>query len=222
MRCWRGPMPESATILDTPTALSEFSETPHMSTPAEPEAAATPSTVAGDSSVSRRRWLMTGAGVAAAAAGAGLAWWRLQPHAVEDGVAASFWNASMETLDGATLTMRKFHGRPLLLNFWATWCPPCVEELPLLNRFFTEHAGKGFQVLGLAIDQPAAVRKFLDRTPLDFPIALAGLAGTDLGRALGNDAGLPFSVLFGKDGNILQRKMGQLNEQDMLQWTLQV
>ncbi|WP_353235554.1 TlpA disulfide reductase family protein [Diaphorobacter ruginosibacter] len=172
---------------------------------------------------SRRHWLMGAAGVAAAIAGGGVAWWRLQPHGAEDSVADSFWNASMETLDGATLTMRKFHGRPLLLNFWATWCPPCVEELPLLNRFFTEHAGKGFQVLGLAIDQPAAVRKFLERTPLDFPIALAGLTGTDLGRALGNDVGgLPFSVLFGKDGNILKRKMGQLNEQDMVQWVSQV
>ncbi|QNP47754.1 TlpA disulfide reductase family protein [Diaphorobacter aerolatus] len=173
-------------------------------------------------SASRRRWLLAGAGVAAAAAGAGFAWWRFEPHAVSDGVEASFWNASMETLDGSTLTMRKFHGRPLLLNFWATWCPPCVEELPLLNGFYNKYAGKGFQVLGLAIDKPDAVRKFLERTPLDFPIALAGLTGTDLGRALGNElGGLPFSVLFGKEGNILKRKMGQLTEQDVAQWASQ-
>ncbi|MBF5002903.1 TlpA family protein disulfide reductase [Diaphorobacter sp. NR2-3-3-1] len=171
----------------------------------------------------RRGWMMAGVGAAAAVAGAGFAWWRLRPHDVPDGVEASFWNASMETLDGATLTMRKFHGRPLLLNFWATWCPPCVEELPLLNSFYGAHAGKGFQVLGLAIDQPAAVRKFLDRMPLDFPIALAGLTGTDLGRALGNEVGgLPFSVLFGKDGNILRRKMGQLTEKDLAQWSSEV
>ena len=171
----------------------------------------------------RRGWMMAGVGAAAAVTGAGFAWWRLQPHAALDGVEESFWNASMETLDGATLTMRKFHGRPLLLNFWATWCPPCVDELPLLNSFYSAHTGKGFQVLGLAIDQPAAVRKFLDRMPLDFPIALAGLTGTDLGRALGNEVGgLPFSVLFGKDGNILRRKMGQLTEKDLAQWSSEV
>lgn len=164
-----------------------------------------------------------GVGVAAAAAGAGFAWWRLQPHDVADGAAAAFWNASMQTLDGATLTMRKFHGRPLLLNFWATWCPPCVEELPLLNQFYAQHSANGIQVLGLAIDQPAAVRKFLERMPLEFPIALAGLSGTDIGRALGNDVGgLPFSVMFGKDGNILQRKMGQLKERDLQQWVAQL
>ena len=194
-----------------------------MSTPVDSDQQAPAGASPSEQSASRRRWLMTGAGAAAAIAGAGFAWWRLQPHDVADGVEASFWNASMETLDGSTLTMRKFHGRPLLLNFWATWCPPCVEELPLLNRLFGEQVGKGIQVLGLAIDQPAAVRKFLDRTPLDFPIALAGLTGADLGRALGNEAGgLPFSVLFGKDGNILKRKMGQLTEQDLAQWTSQV
>nr|WP_240933334.1 TlpA disulfide reductase family protein [Diaphorobacter sp. HDW4B] len=167
--------------------------------------------------------MMAGVGVAAAAAGAGVALWRFRPDTVLSGVEESFWNASMETLDGATLTMRKFHGRPLLLNFWATWCPPCVDELPLLNSLYAAHTGKGFQVLGLAIDQPAAVRKFLDRMPLDFPIALAGLTGTDLGRALGNEVGgLPFSVLFGKDGNILRRKMGQLTEKDLAQWSSEV
>lgn len=175
--------------------------------------------------VSRRRWLLAGVGVVAGGAGAGVALWRsTHNNALEDGAEASFWNASMETLDGSTLAMRKFHGRPLLLNFWATWCPPCVEELPLLNKFYSAgNAGKGFQVLGLAIDQPAAVRKFLDRMPLDFPIALAGLTGADLGRALGNDVGgLPFSVLFGKDGNILKRKMGQLTEKDLTQWSSEV
>lgn len=195
------------------TPADSDSQSPDSSQPSAAESVSHP----------RRRMVLAGAGVAAAAAGAGVAWWRLQPHAVEDGVTASFWNASMQTLDDSTLTMRKFHGRPLLLNFWATWCPPCVDELPLLNDFYAKNSGKGFQILGLAIDQPSAVRKFLDKSPLDFPIALAGLTGTDLGRALGNDVGgLPFSVLFGKDGNILQRKMGQLTEQDLNQWVTQV
>ena len=116
--------------------------------------------------------------------------------------------------------MEAFRGRPLLLNFWATWCPPCVEELPLLNRFYADHRAKGWQVVGLAIDQPSNVRQFLARLPLEFPVALGGLAGSDIGRALGNDkGGLPFSVLFGADGNILKRKIGQLTAQDLQEWS---
>ena len=116
--------------------------------------------------------------------------------------------------------MAALRGRPLLLNFWATWCPPCVEELPLLNAFYGEHRAKGWQVVGLAIDQPSNVRKFLERMPLDFPIALGGLGGTDLARGLGNEkGGLPFTVLFGANGSILKRKMGQLTAQDLQGWS---
>lgn len=152
--------------------------------------------------------------------GAGLAWWRLQPHAVETGAEQEWWSSSFNDLSGQSLSMQAFKGKPLLLNFWATWCPPCVEELPLLNTFYREKSGQGWQVMGLAIDQPSAVRKFLERLLLDFPVALGGLTGTDLGRSLGNlTGGLPFTVLFGADGHILHRKMGQVTAQDLQQWS---
>ena len=170
-------------------------------------------------SPARRRWLYAGMGLVAAGVGGAVGWKEWQPHAVADGAEAEFWQSSFETLDGASLPMAGFKGKPLLLNFWATWCPPCVEELPLLNRYHAQHAGKGWQMLALAIDQPTAVRKFLGKLPLHFPVALAGLTGSDLGRALGNEkGGLPFTVVFGADGRILQRKMGQLTEQDLQKW----
>ena len=168
----------------------------------------------------RRRWLLLGTGAAAALAGAGLAAWRLRPGPVQPGAPDGLWSASFEGLDGQPMPMAGLRGRPLLLNFWATWCPPCVNELPLLDRFHARQQAGGWQVLGLAIDQPANVQKFLQRVPLHFPIALAGLGGADLSRSLGNErGGLPFTVLFGADGSILKRKMGELTEQNLLDWS---
>ena len=167
-----------------------------------------------------RRGLMLGVGGAALAAGAGLAWWRLRPGEAEAGAAEAFWPLSFQTPGGQALAMASFKGRPLLLNFWATWCPPCVEEMPMLDAFFREHAAKGWQVVGLAVDQPSAVRTFLARTPVTFPIGLAGLEGTDLGRSLGNLAGgLPFTVIFGGDGSVRHRRMGRVSSADLQQWS---
>ena len=132
---------------------------------------------------------------------------------------AAFWSQSWESPGGQPLAAADFRGRPLLLNFWATWCPPCVEELPLLDQFFQSHRGQGWQVLGLAIDQPSAVRAFLARRPLAFPIGLAGLGGTELSRELGNsNGGLPFSVLFDRPGRLVERKLGRLQLQDLERW----
>jgi thiol-disulfide isomerase/thioredoxin len=167
----------------------------------------------------RRRLLTVGVGAAAALAGGGLAWWRLRPADPASGAAAEFWQSTFDTPTGASLAMAGFRGRPLLLNFWATWCPPCVEELPLLDAFQQQQAGRGWQVVGLAIDQPSAVRQFLARTPVRFPIGLAGLGGTELGKALGNrTGGLPFTVVFGPDGAIRQRRMGKVTRADLDQW----
>ena len=174
------------------------------------------------STTARRRWLAAGVGAAAAVAGAGLAWQRLQPHAAPAALSeteTAFWASGFNAPAGDAVAMQSFRGKPLVLNFWATWCPPCVEELPLLNGFYREQKARGWQVVGLAIDQPTAVRQFLQRLPLDFPIALGGLGGTDMARSLGNLAGgLPFTVVFGADGNILHRKMGQVTADDLKAW----
>jgi len=120
---------------------------------------------------------------------------------------------------GGKVTMQSFQGHPLLVNFWATWCPPCVDELPLINDFYRRHKAAGWQVLGLAVDQLAPVQAFLQKMPLDFPVGLAGLSGTELGRGLGNTAGsLPFSVALSANGAILQRKTGRLTAADLGTW----
>lgn len=163
-----------------------------------------------------RRHGLLGAGLVAAAAGAGVAWWRLQPSSAHAQAVQDFWQTRWDRPEGGALDMASFRGRPLLVNFWATWCPPCVQELPMIDGFFRENSSKGFQVLALAIDQPSAVRRFLERQPLSFPVALAGLQGSALARSLGNlNGGLPFSVFFAKNGDIYRQKLGQLSLLDL-------
>ena len=165
----------------------------------------------------RRRWVLAAVAGVAAAAGIGVAWRRFEPEPPPD--ADGFWTARFQTLNGDALSIGALRGKPLLVNFWATWCPPCVEEMPLLSRFYTEHRAKGWQVLGLAVDQAEPVKRFLARAPVSFPIALAGLDGVDVSRSLGNTAGgLPFTVVFGADGRIRQQKIGQVRESELRAW----
>lgn len=171
----------------------------------------------------RRGLFYAGIGAAAAVAGAGAAFWRwrLAEPSAADGAAAAFWQTSLSGVDGQPVALNTFAGKPLLVNFWATWCPPCVEELPLLNRFHQQQQPKGWQVLGIAVDQPSAVKRWLERSPLAFPVVLAGLQGTEMSKNLGNQAGgLPFSVLFNAKGQVLERKLGQLHESDLGAWAL--
>lgn len=171
-----------------------------------------------------RRRLLAGAAGAGLAAGLAVAWWVQQrrPEApAAPGAAAPdlLWRSRFEQPAGGELVLAGLRGKPLLLNFWATWCPPCIEELPLLDSFFRQNAVNGWQVVGLAIDQPSAVRKFLANRPLAFPIGLAGLEGTDLARALGNLAGgLPFTLVLSAAGEVVARRMGQVHAPDLAAW----
>lgn len=174
----------------------------------------------GPMSLRRRRVLTAAVGVGALGAGAGVAWWRFRPaDVVMSGAEAAFWDTQFDGPLGETVRLADWRGRPLLVNFWATWCPPCVEELPLLNAFHASQAAKGWKVLGLAVDQPAAVRRFLQKLPLNFPVGMAGFAGTELSRSLGNlTGGLPFTVVFGEAGQVVHRKIGQVSEADLQLW----
>lgn len=169
--------------------------------------------------MSRRQWGLGAVALAAGAAGVGAAWWRYRPTAVHTAAEQAFWASRFEGPNGESVDLAAWRGRPLLVNFWATWCPPCVKELPLLNGFYRAHAAQGWQVLGLAVDQPSAVRGFLQKLPLDFPVGMAGLAGTDLSRSLGNaSGGLPYTVVMGREGSVLHRKIGQVSESDLDLW----
>lgn len=164
----------------------------------------------------RRKLLFAAAAGTAALAGSGLALWRYRLSKPEDGALAALWALEAELPSGGIYKLAKLKGKPLVVNFWATWCPPCVEEMPLLDAFYRENAAKGWQIVGLAADNAKAVTKFLGQTPVQFPTPLAGLAGIELSRTLGNLTGaLPFTVVINSQGAIALRQMGKLSAEQI-------
>ena len=113
-------------------------------------------------------------------------------------------------LDGrATALPGAWPGRPLLVNVWATWCAPCLHEMPELQRFARTQGTRGTQVVGIALDDPAQVRDFLARVAVTYPILIDTPGRADAGVVLGNPKGvLPYSVLIGADGRVLKRRVG--------------
>ena len=167
----------------------------------------------------RRTAMYAGVAALAAIAGAGVAWKRQELVAIAPEMLNAFWAAEFDTPSGVSLPMKSFQGQPLVINFWATWCTPCIEEMPLIDAFFRENESKGWQVIGLAIDQPSRVRQFLTQFPVNYKIGLAGLNGTELGKILGNDiGGLPFTVVLDANGDLIQRKLGKLTPDDIKKW----
>jgi thiol-disulfide isomerase/thioredoxin len=170
-------------------------------------------------STSRRNVLYAGVAAVAGLAGAGLAWRRHALTEMPSGALSTLWASEFESPTGEVLRLADFQGKPLVLNFWATWCAPCVEEMPLIDAFYRQNLPNGWQVLGLAIDQPSRVRQFLSQHSVSYPVGLAGLNGTELGKVLGNtQGGLPFTVVLDAQGQLKQRKLGKLAEDEVKNW----
>ena len=121
--------------------------------------------------------------------------------------------------DGNAQTLEPYRGRPLLLNFWASWCGPCVDEMPLLDRFAAQQADTGVQVVGIALDDPASVQAFLTEFPVAFPILLDEPGPRDSSVQLGNRRSvLPYSVLLDAEGRVLKQKLGAFDEDGLAAW----
>ncbi len=123
-------------------------------------------------------------------------------------------------LDGNVVELPgRFAGRPLLINLWASWCGPCIREMPELQRFSAQQGPNGTQVVGIALDDAAAVRAFLQRTPVTYPILLDAPGPADAGVSLGNPKGvLPYSVLVSADGRLLKQRIGPFDDGEIAGW----
>jgi len=137
---------------------------------------------------------------------------RLQPSAPADTAVAALMQVSMKDSAGKQRKMSEWQGKVLVLNFWATWCPPCVSEMPELVALQADMADRNVQIIGIGIDSPSNIQQFAEKLQTSYPLLVEGMQGTELSRQLGNQAGgLPFTVLIGPDGQVLQTYLGRLD-----------
>lgn len=126
----------------------------------------------------------------------------------------------LPALDGTTVELpAAYAGRPVLVNLWASWCGPCIEEMPELDRFAAAQEANGTQVVGIALDDAAAVEAFLKRVPVRYPILLDEAGPRDAGVRLGNPKGvLPYTALISADGRLIRQKIGPFQHGEIDNW----
>ena len=121
--------------------------------------------------------------------------------------------AKLPDLTGTLQPLGQWRGKVVVVNFWATWCAPCREEIPLFVKLQNKYGERGLQFVGIAIDQPDKVRPYAAELGMNFPILIGGVDALDLTRALGNRAGvLPFTVVIARDGAIVSSEVGVAKE----------
>ncbi len=167
--------------------------------------------------------------IAAAAAGFGVYQWLLPPHtapAIATAAATSApdtiptlstnqaMNVALDDLNGNQHTLADWHGKVLLVNFWATWCPPCRQEIPLLVKLQAKYAAQGLQVVGIATDEQNEkdVRTFMRQMVVNYPILMGDSRVPQIISALGgNFIGLPYTVVLDREGRVFKIHSGELD-----------
>jgi thiol-disulfide isomerase/thioredoxin len=168
------------------------------------------------STKTRRPFLLGGLGLAGLASGA---WFSLSQKdqltagdSRNDAAALNtLFGLSFENPQGQTVPMAQYRGKSLVLNFWATWCPPCVEEMPELSEWH-KTAGNTVEIVGIGIDSPSNVREFVAKNKISYPLLVAGMGGTELSRLLGNPSGaLPFTIVISSKQSVALRVLGRFS-----------
>jgi len=159
--------------------------------------------------IRNKRNFLLGAGVAALAATAGVGVALYRASSVRE--AEALRQAEFLDLQGKSRSLTEWPGKFLLVNFWATWCAPCLEEIPMLSELRRTGQGWGFEIVGIAIDHADKVREMATKLSISYPVLLADVRGLQLLRDLGNPSGgLPYTVLLDHELQPAARKLGAL------------
>jgi len=166
--------------------------------------------------------LFSGVGLLAVLAGTAL-WLGSKPPsatapatATDDIAPSALYAAAFHDLQGGSGSLARFQGRLLVVNFWATWCAPCRDEMPAFDRVQERWSGRNVQFVGLANDDPAKVARFARELKIRYPLWTGGEDVAELARRLGNHLGvLPFTVILDRQGRVLERRVGPYSEGDL-------
>ncbi|REF03002.1 TlpA family protein disulfide reductase [Cupriavidus plantarum] len=166
----------------------------------------------------RRRslWLWILLAVIAAAAGVCASHSVFSPKPAADGAVEALYQAKLPAPNGSEVDLGKLRGRTLVVNFWAPWCGPCVEEMPELTALHKEYTARNVEFIGIGIDSARNIEQFLQKVPVAYPLAVAGFAGTELARSLGNaQGGLPYTLVIAPDGAVKFSKLGRVHMEEL-------
>ncbi len=156
------------------------------------------------------KWIViASAAILALAAGSYFAVRTLQPKPAATRPATGLLGTTLPDVEGRPQRIEQWRGKVVVVNFWATWCAPCREEMPLFVRVQNEWGERGLQFIGIAVDQVEKVKPFARELELNYPILIGGFGAMELSRALGNTVmALPFTVILDRQGNIAYEQLG--------------
>ena len=139
-----------------------------------------------------------------------------KPGPPADFAVATLLDQTLPGPDARPVTLDRYSGRVLVVNFWATWCPPCIEEMPELSAMASEYAPKGVEVIGIGVDFPDKIAHFAARFPISYQLLVADKTGYELSRQFGNRSlGLPYTVVIDRGGRVTKRILGRFNNAEL-------
>jgi thiol-disulfide isomerase/thioredoxin len=190
-----------------------------VTSPADRLSPATPDALpkADRTPVSRRTFVVASTCVAVAALAAGATLFRQRNSRARDGEAVLA--TVLPDLDGRETPLAQWRGKVLIVNFWATWCAPCREEMPQFVAVQSRDGAKGVQFVGIAVDQVDKVRDYVKEVRINYPVLIGGFGAIELSKALGNElAALPFTVVVDRAGSVIHTQLGPVNAAQLDGW----
>ncbi len=167
--------------------------------------------------MNRRQWIIiTLISLLALLAGVFSSHWISKTGLASEPAIKAFFANSWKTPDGKVVNSADWQGKVLVVNFWASWCPPCVEEMPTLDLLQKAFLQENVLFVGIGIDSPSNIREFLEKTPVSYSILIGGLEGSALSKQMGNAQGaLPFTVIINSKGKAVYSKLGKISEDEL-------
>jgi thiol-disulfide isomerase/thioredoxin len=167
--------------------------------------------------MNRRQWIsIVGISLLALLAGVLTSQWIYKTGLANDPAIKAFFANPWQTPDGKSVDTEQWRGKVLVVNFWASWCPPCVEEMPTLDKLQQEFKAQNVLFVGIGIDSPSNIREFLAKTPVSYPIVTGGMEGSNLSKQMGNSQGaLPYTIIINSQGKATISKLGKIGEEEL-------